>query len=211
MQPEVTQDSSSSVHNKPNKQAENQDKIEVKEKPDTDMGKKLIYENLRTADSKEKCLSDDFTVQSVDHDELIHLSQTEKTIRPEGNKDLSGILSREVDESDSDASQTEEAGTEKEYFDDSTEERFYHQSSGSEESDSDDDFFIGKMKRAKKRGAAGTAERVKSRPPKNSQGSEYDTTQDKKGSSPSSKAMKFQSVFYSSLSNSKQKSKNVKR
>ncbi|KAJ6669701.1 hypothetical protein lerEdw1_000250 [Lerista edwardsae] len=210
-QPKVTQHSSSSIHSKPYKQAENQDKREMKEKPDTDMGKKLIYENLRTADSEEKCPSDDFTVQSVDRDELIHPSQTEKTVCPEGNKYLSGILSREVDESDSDASQTEETGTEKEYFDDSTEERFYHQSSVSEESDSDDDFFIGKMKRTKKRGAAGTAERVKGLPSNKPQGSEYDTAQDTNGSSPSSKAAKLQSVFCSSLSNSKQKSKTMKR
>ncbi|XP_066471315.1 serum response factor-binding protein 1 isoform X2 [Tiliqua scincoides] len=207
-QPRATQHSSSSVHSKMYKQTENQDKTEVKEKPDTDMGKKLICEKLRIADSEENCHSGDLTVQSVKHDKLFHQSQTEKSSCPKGNKYLDGILSRAVDESDSDASQTEETGTEKEYFDDSTEERFYHQSSSSEESDSSDDFFIGKMKRVKKRGAAGTVDRVKSRPPKKLQGSEYDTMQDTKGSSPGSKAMKLQSVFYSSLSNSKQKSKN---
>lgn len=204
-QPEETQHSIS-VHYK---QAENQEKTEAKEKPNTDMGKKLICEKLRTADSEKICHSDDLTVQSVEHDKLIN--QTEKTLCPKQNKFLDGILSKAMDESDSDESQTEKTGTEKEYFDDSTEERFYHQSSDSEESDSDDDFFIGKIKKAKKRGAAGTVERVKSRSSKKPQDSEYDTTQDTKGNSSSSKAAKLQSVFYSSLSNSKQKSKIMKR
>ncbi|XP_062985560.1 serum response factor-binding protein 1 isoform X2 [Elgaria multicarinata webbii] len=216
-QPEETQHSSSSEHNQTYKQAENQDKIKVKEKTSTDMGKKQICVRgkQKRSDSEEKCPPDGFTMQAAEHPNLDHQSQTEKTVSPEGKKCVGDLLSRAVDESDSDASKCEESGAEDESFDDSTEERFYNQASGSDESDSNDDFFIGKVKRMKKKGAADTSlpteDKVKSMLLKKPKNSQSDTVQDTdtKGKGQHSKAKNLESVFYCSLSNSK-KSKTVK-
>ncbi|XP_053157417.1 serum response factor-binding protein 1 [Hemicordylus capensis] len=216
-QPEVTQCSSSSAYNKTFKQAEYQDQIEVKEKPDTDMREKQssVKQKQKMTDSEKKCPSDDFTVQAAEHQTLVHQDPTEKTVCPEGKESLAEIPSRVADESDSDTCKSEDTGLEKEYFDDSTEERFYNQSSDTDESDGNDDFFIGKVKMVKKKRAADTSvstgQKAKNTLLKNSAGSESDTMQDKQGSYQSTKVMKLESVFYSSLSNPKQKSKKVKR
>nr|XP_060617935.1 serum response factor-binding protein 1 [Anolis sagrei ordinatus] len=210
-QPEETQHSSNREHNKTFKQAEHQDKIKVKEKPRTVMGKEQIsvLEVQKKADTEQQCPVDDFPLQDGEHPKLAHQVQTDHTICPEEEKCLGDLHSRAA-ESDSDESQSEESGTEKEYFDDSTEERFYNQSSGSEESDSNDDFFIGKVKRTKKRAMADTSlprEEKKGIMLKKS-GMVQDT--DTKHSSQRSKAANLDSVFCCSLSNS-DKSKNVTR
>ncbi|XP_034955710.2 serum response factor-binding protein 1 isoform X1 [Zootoca vivipara] len=215
-QSELTQHSSSSLHNKTIKQAGNQSKIKVKEKPGSDMGKEQICvrEKLKMADGEKICVLDDVTVQAVEHHKLAPQAQAEKSVYSEVTKCLDDLLSRtEVDASDRETS--EEAGMEKEYFDDSTEERFYNQSSGSDENDSNDDFFIGKVKRTKKK--KGTTDislptDQKGKCIQLKKGSQSDTAQDTdaKGKNQSSKTMKLESMFYSSLSDTN-KSKSLKR
>ncbi|XP_042309252.1 serum response factor-binding protein 1 isoform X2 [Sceloporus undulatus] len=215
-QPEETQHSSSREHNKILNHTENQDKIKVKEKPRTVMGKKQIsvLEQQEKADIEQQCPMDDSSLQDGELNKLAHQVQTDNTVCPPEEKCVGDLLSRAV-ESDSDESRSEESGTEKEYFDDSTEERFYNQSSGSEESDGNDDFFIGKVKRTKKKGTADISlprEEKKVMVLKNAKDLESGMVQhtDTKGSTRCSKAGALESVFYCSLSNSK-KSKNVKR
>ncbi|XP_015280452.1 PREDICTED: serum response factor-binding protein 1 isoform X2 [Gekko japonicus] len=213
-QPEVTQHSSSSECSQMFKQG----KTEVREKSDTDKGKKQICkkEKQKPVDSGKKWASVDSTLEAFKHHKLVPKSQLEMTVCPERKKCLGDLLNGSKDESDSDASNTEEDAGE-EYFDDSTEERFYNQSSGSDESDDNDDFFIGKVKRMKKRGTADLSslakDKVKSMVVKKAKGSQSDTVQDPEiqGNCPNAKVRKLESVFYTSLSNSKQKSKNVKR
>ncbi|KAM9330930.1 serum response factor-binding protein 1 [Gastrophryne carolinensis] len=112
----------------------------------------------------------------------------------------------EIEDSDIEDSDKEE----KEYFDDSTEERFFKKGSDFDESDSesDGDFFIGKVRRAKKRGSKNSFEdQVKTgRPTKLSDGH---SEMQKKITAP--KTTKLQSVFCTSLSNTKQKSSLMKR
>ncbi|XP_008112259.1 serum response factor-binding protein 1 isoform X2 [Anolis carolinensis] len=214
-QPEETQHSSNREQNKTFKQAEHQNKIKVKEKPGTVMGKEQISVlEEQKKDTEQQCPVDDFPLQEGEHPKLAHqvqTVQTDHTICPEGEKCLGDLHSR-ADESDSDQSQSEESGTVKEYFDDSTEERFYNQSSDSEKSDSNDDFFIGKVKRTKKRAMADI-----SIPREEKKGIMFKTSKsvmvqdtDTKHNSQKSKAANLDSVFYCSLSNS-DKSKNVKR
>ncbi|XP_073480779.1 serum response factor-binding protein 1 isoform X2 [Aquarana catesbeiana] len=116
-----------------------------------------------------------------------------------------------VRESGSDSSDIEDSDNEeKEYFDDSTEERFYKQSSGFEDSDSDseDDFFIGKVRRTKKKKSS-------KKPPADKVEEEKlptETTKPAAGvmksqkGNPAPKSVKLESVFCTSLSNTKQKS-----
>lgn len=195
-----------------------QGKTEVREKSDTDKGKKQICkkEKQKTVDGEKQWASVDPALQAFEHHKLVPKSQLEMTVCPERKKCLGDLLNGAEDESDSAASNTEEdAGGE--YFDDSTEERFYNQSSGSDESDDNDDFFIGKVKRMKKKGAADPSslakDKVKSMVVKKAKGSQSDTVQDPdiQGSYPSAEVRKLESVFYTSLSNLKQKSKNIKR
>nr|XP_056704978.1 serum response factor-binding protein 1 [Euleptes europaea] len=214
-QPEVTQHSSSSELNQMFKQG----KTEVREKSGTDMGKNHICkkEEQKAMDIEKKCLSDDSTLRAFKHHKLVPESQLEMAVCPERKKCPGDLLCGAEYESDSDAGNTEEDAGEEEYFDDSTEERFYNQSSGSDESDDDDDFFIGKVKRMKKKGAADLSslakDKVKGMMVKKAKCSQSDSIQkpDVPGSYPSAKVKKLESTFYSSLSNSKQKSKNVKR
>ncbi|KAH0628153.1 hypothetical protein JD844_008956 [Phrynosoma platyrhinos] len=215
-QPEKMQHSSSREHNKTFKYTENQDKIKVKEKPGTVMGKEQIsvLEQQEKANTEQHCPMDDSSLQDGEHNKLAHHIQTDNTVCPPEEKCMDDLLSR-ADESDIEESGSEESGTEKEYFDDSTEERFYNQSSGSEESDSNDDFFIGKVKRSKKKGTADNSlpkEEKKAMVLKNSKDLQPGMVQqtDTKGSTQCSKAGALESVFYCSLSNSK-KSKIVKR
>ncbi|XP_077318334.1 serum response factor-binding protein 1 isoform X2 [Lithobates pipiens] len=121
-----------------------------------------------------------------------------------------------VRESGSDSSDIEDSDNEdKEYFDDSTEERFYKQSSGFEDSDSDseDDFFIGKVRRTKKKKSS-------KKPPADKVEEEKlpsETTKPTAGGmksqkgNPAPKSVKLESVFCTSLSNTKQKSSIMKR
>ncbi|XP_044301884.1 serum response factor-binding protein 1 isoform X2 [Varanus komodoensis] len=218
-QPEETRYSNSSEHTKTFKRDENQDKIKVKEKPGTDMGKKQICvrEKQKSLDSEGNCSSDNFTAQGAEHHELLHKSQAEKTVSPDGRKCLDDLLSRTGVEAENDASKSEESGAEEEEsFDDSTEERFYNQSSDSDEGDSNDDFFIGKVRRIKKKGAADTSlpteekgERMLLKKPKDSQPDTMHDT-DTKATYQHAKATKLESVFCSSLCDSN-KSKTVKR
>ncbi|XP_060091534.1 serum response factor-binding protein 1 isoform X2 [Heteronotia binoei] len=211
-QPEVTQHSSNSECNQMFKQG----RIEVREKSDTDKRKKQICkkEKQKTVDSEKKWASVDSTLQAFKHHKLVSKSQLEMMVCPERKKCLGDLLNGAEDESDSGASNTEEDAAEK-YFDDSTEERFYNQSSGSDESDDNDDFFIGKVKRMKKKGAADLSSLAKDKNKTiiKEKGSQTDTVQDPdiQGSYPRAKARKLESVFYTSLSNLKQKPKNVKR
>ncbi|XP_077200499.1 serum response factor-binding protein 1 isoform X3 [Paroedura picta] len=213
-QSEVTQNSISSACN----QIFIEGKTEVREKSDTDKGKKQIYkkEKQNTMDSEKKGASADSTLQAFEHRKLVPKSELEKAVCPERKKCLGDLLNGSEDELDSDASNNEEDAADKEYFDDSTEERFYNQSSDSDESDNNDDFFIGKVKRTKKKGAADLSsldkDKVRSTVVKKAKDSQSDTVQepDIQGSYPSAKARKLESVFYTSLSNSKQRSKNVK-
>ncbi|XP_018426586.1 PREDICTED: serum response factor-binding protein 1 [Nanorana parkeri] len=121
-----------------------------------------------------------------------------------------------VNESGSDSSDIEDSDKEdKEYFDDSTEERFYKQSSGFEDSDSDgeNDFFIGKVRRTKKRKSSKNSSEDKVEKEK----LPTDTTKPsaggrecQKGNS-APKTAKLESVFCSSLSDTKRKSSFMKR
>lgn len=186
------------------------------EKPGTNVGEKQISvtgQQKMTNDEKQ-CPLDDVPIQVSEQHTLLH--QTEKAICPGTMKHLDASLSSPADECDTNASESEESGTEKDYFDDSTEERFYKQSSGSDESDDNDDFFIGKVKRTKRKGAADNSlpteekvGRILKKDTKDGQpGLAKDTNTEH--SSQSSKASKLESVFYCSLSNS-EASKNMKR
>ncbi|XP_040200074.1 serum response factor-binding protein 1 isoform X2 [Rana temporaria] len=119
-----------------------------------------------------------------------------------------------IGESGSDSSDIEDSDNEdKEYFDDSTEERFYKQSSGFEDSDSDseDDFFIGKVRRTKKKKSS------KKPPADKEEKLPTDSTKSAAGGmksqkeNPAPKSVKLESVFCTSLSNTKQKSSFMKR
>ncbi|XP_023571091.1 serum response factor-binding protein 1 [Octodon degus] len=117
-----------------------------------------------------------------------------------------GLDSLLGDDSDSEQELYEE---EKEYFDDSTEERFYQQSSMSEESDSGDDFFIGKVKRTRKKESSCHISAEEQKPLQQVLSREDirethwsgDARNDK--NKPSTKDMKFESLFFNSLSGSK--------
>ncbi|CAI9538803.1 unnamed protein product [Staurois parvus] len=120
-----------------------------------------------------------------------------------------------VRESGSDSSDIEDSDNEdKEYFDDSTEERFYKQSSGFEDSDSDneDDFFIGKVRRTKKKKSSKKppADKVEENLPAETTTPSAGGMESQKGN-PAPKTVKLESVFCTSLSNTKQKSSFVKR
>ncbi|XP_054445323.1 serum response factor-binding protein 1 [Pteronotus mesoamericanus] len=96
---------------------------------------------------------------------------------------------------------------EKEYFDDSTEERFYNQSSVSEDSDSGDDFFIGKVRRTRKKDSNCHSSALAQKSPQKMSPEEniLETCQGIRNdkSKPSTEARKFESVFFHSLSGSK--------
>ncbi|KAM4052368.1 serum response factor-binding protein 1 [Anomaloglossus baeobatrachus] len=115
---------------------------------------------------------------------------------------------------DSDSSDIEESDQEdKEYFDDSTEERFIKQSVGFEESDSDseDDFFIGKVRRTKKKKTIKSDEQIKKEklPTANTKPSFNRPEEQKASAGP--KNAKLESVFCTSLAETKQKSSYMKR
>uniref|UniRef100_A0ACB8EQB4 Uncharacterized protein n=1 Tax=Sphaerodactylus townsendi TaxID=933632 RepID=A0ACB8EQB4_9SAUR len=212
-QPEVTQHSNSGEHNQIFEQGKKR-----REQSVTDKRKKqnCKEEKQKTVDTEKKCPSTDSTLQTFEHHKLVPESQLEMTVHPERKKCPGALLYRAEDESDSDASNT---AAEEEYFDDSTEERFYNQSSGPEESggDDDDDFFIGKVKRMKKKGATDPSslakDKVKSMMVKNAKHPQSDSVQDPDVllSHSNAKVKKLESIFYPSLSSSKQKSKNVKK
>lgn len=214
-EPDVTQHSSSSEYNQIFKQG----KTEVREKSGIDRGKKQMNkkEKQNTVDSEQKWVSADSTLQAFEHHKLVPKNQMEMTVFPESKKCLDDLLNEANDKSDGDASITKEHAAEEEYFDDSTEERFYNQSSDSDESDDNDDFFIGKVRRVKKKGTVDLSspvkDKVKNMVIKKAKGSESDTVEhpDIQGSYPSAKRKKLESLFYTSLSDLKQKSKNVKR
>ncbi|XP_020754627.2 serum response factor-binding protein 1 isoform X2 [Odocoileus virginianus] len=101
---------------------------------------------------------------------------------------------------------------EKEYFDDSTEERFYKQSSMSEDSDSGDDFFIGKVKRARKKESSCRLSDKEQNPPKKLLLEEdipetHQNLQNDKNK-PHTEGRRFESVFFHSLSGSKNLERN---
>uniref|UniRef100_A0A8D0GVG0 Serum response factor-binding protein 1 n=1 Tax=Sphenodon punctatus TaxID=8508 RepID=A0A8D0GVG0_SPHPU len=196
---------------------EDKDKTNVKVKPGTNTEKKLICERenvQKTLASERICLPDEFSVKAAEQDALVQGETNTELETPEGKKLTRVDISRVIKESRSDASDTEESDKEKEYFDDSTEERFCNQSSGSEDSDSSDDFFIGKAKKKKKRGGDDDLSSLKEKERlKKAKDSKFVTVQEAsmEEGNPSAKAMKLESVFCSSLSNSKQKSQNIKR
>ncbi|XP_073411570.1 serum response factor-binding protein 1 isoform X2 [Dendrobates tinctorius] len=114
----------------------------------------------------------------------------------------------------SDSSDIEDSDQEdKEYFDDSTEERFIKQPLGFEESDSDseDDFFIGKVRRAKKKKTSKSNDHVKkdklppaiTKPP-------FSGPEEQKASV-GPKNVKLESVFCTSLAQTKPKASYMKR
>ncbi|XP_037657825.1 serum response factor-binding protein 1 [Choloepus didactylus] len=124
-------------------------------------------------------------------------------------KTLSHTKKKKVSDSSlGDSSDGEELHEEeKEYFDDSTEERFYRQSSLSEDSDSGDDFFIGKARRTRKKESSSHSS-VKEQnapqevlPEKEILEAHWNIKNDQK--KPSTEARKFESVFFHSLSGSK--------
>ncbi|XP_069818769.1 serum response factor-binding protein 1 isoform X2 [Dendropsophus ebraccatus] len=115
---------------------------------------------------------------------------------------------------ESDSSDLEDSDEEdKEYFDDSTEERFLKQTSGFEDSDSDgeDDFFIGKVRQTKKKKSSRNDDQVKKDklPPANANLSVRVTEEKKLDTGP--KNLRMESVFCTSLSETKQKSSYMKR
>ncbi|XP_069348490.1 serum response factor-binding protein 1 [Eulemur rufifrons] len=102
---------------------------------------------------------------------------------------------------------------EKEYFDDSTEERFYKQSSMSEDSDSDDDFFIGKVRRTRKKESSCHSDKEqkplqKVLPKEDTHETHWDIRNDK--NKPSTEARRLESVFFHSLSGSKDSRRNYR-
>nr|XP_033784918.1 serum response factor-binding protein 1 isoform X2 [Geotrypetes seraphini] len=125
-------------------------------------------------------------------------------------------------------------GEEREYFDDSTEERFFKQSSGPDDSDSNDDFFIGRVRQTKKKKANSNASSAQAKEDqilksfaseegKGDQilkslanevknfGSQRMLREEPKQSKISGKAAKLESVFCSSLFESKQISTSKQR
>ncbi|XP_059031749.1 serum response factor-binding protein 1 isoform X2 [Mustela lutreola] len=113
-----------------------------------------------------------------------------------------------------DNSDGEELQEEKEYFDDSTEERFYKQSSMSEESDSGDDFFIGKVRRTRKKESSCHSSVKEQKPPQKVLPEEdrLETHQSMRNdiNKPSTESRKFESVFFHSLSGSKNSRRNYR-
>ncbi|XP_012644028.2 serum response factor-binding protein 1 [Microcebus murinus] len=103
---------------------------------------------------------------------------------------------------------------EKEYFDDSTEERFYKQSSMSEDSDSGDDFFIGKVRRTRKKESNCHSSDKEQKPlqkvlPKeDTHETHWNIKNDK--NKPSTEARRLESVFFHSLSGSKDSRRNYR-
>lgn len=115
----------------------------------------------------------------------------------------------ESDSSDLDDSDKEE----KEYFDDSTEERFLKQTPGCGDSDSDseDDFFIGKVRQTKWKKSSKRDDQVKKEKltPGTAKSSGGDTEEQTASTGP--KKVKLESVFCTSLAETKPKSWNMKR
>ncbi|CAJ0937336.1 unnamed protein product [Ranitomeya imitator] len=114
---------------------------------------------------------------------------------------------------DSDSSDIEDSDQEdKEYFDDSTEERFIKQPLGFEESasDSEDDFFIGKVRRTKKKKTSKSNDKVKTdklplaiaKPPLSGP--------EEQKASVGPKNVKLESVFCTSLAQTKPKASYMK-
>ncbi|KAJ7335669.1 hypothetical protein JRQ81_013610, partial [Phrynocephalus forsythii] len=216
VQSEKTHNSIINDHSKILEQVENQDRIKIDKKPVTEMGEKEISvtKEQTMTNNEKQCPLDDSPIQGSEQPQMV--PQAEKAVHPGRTKHVDASPMGPVDECDDSASESEESGTEKDYFDDSTEERFYKQSSGSDESDGNDDFFIGKVKRTKKKGAADhslpTKEKVGRILQKNTQDWQPGLVKDTntKSSSQSPKASKLESVFYCSLSTSKA-SKTTKR
>ncbi|KAG9487903.1 hypothetical protein GDO78_007610 [Eleutherodactylus coqui] len=149
---------------------------------------------------------------------------SEKNILPSNSdKDtVQNIAKKKVEQSnpgqkapcDSDSSDLEDSDKEdKEYFDDSTEERFLKQGSGFEDSDSDseNDFFIGKLRHTKKKKTSKTDNQISKDkiPPANAKPSVNRTEEQKASTGP--KNVKLESVFCTSLAETKPKSTYMKR
>ncbi|XP_012788523.2 serum response factor-binding protein 1 [Sorex araneus] len=129
------------------------------------------------------------------------LSQASK--KNESDSSLDGNSDEELDEE------------EKEYFDDSTEERFYKQSSMSEDSDSSgDDFFIGKVRRTRKKesNSQSSVKEPKKHPKLLPEGNILDTHQDCRDdlNRSNTEVKKFESVFFNSLSGTKNSRRNYR-
>ncbi|XP_012398064.1 serum response factor-binding protein 1 isoform X2 [Sarcophilus harrisii] len=112
------------------------------------------------------------------------------------------------DESD----EEEQSEGEGEYFDDSTEERFYKQSSLSEDSESDDDFFIGKVKRTRKKENSCYSSVKEQKPSKkvSPEKEKLERLESMEKIKPTSKAMRLESTFFSSLSENRRIRRNAR-
>ncbi|XP_075710922.1 serum response factor-binding protein 1 isoform X2 [Rhinoderma darwinii] len=116
--------------------------------------------------------------------------------------------------SESDSSDLEDSHNEdKEYFDDSTEERFLKQSSGFEDSDSDgeDDFFIGKVRQTRKKKSSKNNDQVKKDKFPSANVKPTVSGVEEQKASTGFKNVKLESVFCTSLAETKLKSPYMKR
>ncbi|XP_074851099.1 serum response factor-binding protein 1 isoform X2 [Carettochelys insculpta] len=217
--PKLLQQSNSSIDNPTHTLQEDKTKVTVQTA--TNIEDKQICsreDEQKILDVEKTDSSGDLSSEAAGKNAVVQ-DQTEITTgSPKRKKMGSAKEVRITNTANSDVSDVEELDN-KEYFDDSTEERFYNQSSNSEDSDSNDDFFIGKVKKKKKKVAdsdlSSTKEkkRLKKALLNKTKDSKFMTMQDvnTKESKPSTKAMKLESVFCSSLSRADQKFKNMKR
>ncbi|XP_070598968.1 serum response factor-binding protein 1 [Erythrolamprus reginae] len=199
-----------SVSSKILQQAESQDKTKAIKKTQIDRQEKRMFESgiEKMADNMNKCASYSSAVPDTENDKLIHQDQIGNSDYSQEKVRLNEVVNKTEGNSDDDVDKSKESGKQ-ECFDDSTEERFYNQSSSSDESNNDD-FFIGKVKKMKKRKVANaslpTKQKCKTMPQKNPKDPQCDMVLDPKSKdgNQSSKAVKPESVFCHSLSNTEE-------
>ncbi|XP_029475947.1 serum response factor-binding protein 1 [Rhinatrema bivittatum] len=194
-------------------------KVDVQLDTEVDNKKTNIDNQDQKLLEKETASSQDTVSAQATESQVPPRAETGKGPTTQNEKQLA-IPSRLEMQKEAESDEEKSDGEEKEYFDDSTEERFFKQSSGPDDSDSDDDFFLGKVRRTKKKKtdsdvppAKGKADRILK--------SSMDKVKDfgpqripgagPEKSKASGKATKLESVFCSSLSESKQKPTSMKK
>ncbi|KAM5299362.1 serum response factor-binding protein 1 [Ctenodactylus gundi] len=191
-----------------NEQRVKEDKILTKKQINNSKGKTGKMEHGPSAAKIPKSLS-----KPLEKDSVIPL-ESQKTSADPNMKTLLQTRKKEASDSildcNSDGEELHEK--EKEYFDDSTEERFYKQSSMSEDSDSSDDFFIGKVRRMRKKESSNHTKEQKlfqqALPKEDTHETHWDIRNVK--NRPSTQIRKLESVFFHSLSGSKNSRRDYK-
>ncbi|NXC90935.1 SRFB1 protein, partial [Cercotrichas coryphoeus] len=218
-QPKSAQHSNSNLDDQASKQPRKQQGCEHKTKPGVKIETDEVVQEICESESEQKNVEmerayaqEESSFQAVEMQTVTQSKAGKKLDYQKRKENMSmsklNAIKEVIDDSD------HEHTNEKEYFDDSTEERFYNESSDSD-SDSNDDFFIGKVKKKKKAAAvnfSSTKEKgsVQKNVMKTEKSTVSGTAQDliMEERKPLAKAGKLESVFYSSLSTTNQKSQN---